>query len=40
MAEYIELKVAEAETKDVGRGFARLDPKDMEIIEVKSRRYC
>ena len=35
MAEYIELKVAEAETKDVGRGFARLDPKDMEIIEVR-----
>lgn len=30
MAEGISLKVAEARSRDVGRGIARLDPKDME----------
>jgi len=32
MAEGISLKVAEARSRDVGRGIARLDPKDMERI--------
>jgi len=35
MEEYIELKVVEAEIKDVGRGIARIDPKDMKIIEIE-----
>jgi len=30
----IGLKAAEAHAKDVGRGFARLDPKDMERLDV------
>ncbi|MGC4117108.1 MAG: CDC48 family AAA ATPase [Myxococcales bacterium] len=46
----LELKVAEALTKDVGRGFARLDPVDLarlhastgDVLEVSGRRkaYC
>ena len=32
MVETITLKVTEARSRDVGRGIARLDPKDMEII--------
>ncbi len=32
MAETISLKVAEARSRDVGRGIARLDPKDMKRI--------
>ena len=34
MAETITLKVAEARSRDVGRGIARLDPKDMERLGV------
>ena len=32
MANGISLKVAEARSRDVGRGIARFDPKDMERI--------
>jgi len=46
MAEGISLKVAEARSRDVGRGIARLDPKDMErigasvgdIVELKGKK--
>ncbi len=46
MAEAITLKVAEARSRDVGRGLARLDPKDMErinasvgdVIELKGKK--
>ena len=46
MAERMTLKVAEAQSRDVGRAIARLDPKDMErikaevgdIIEIKGKR--
>ncbi len=34
MVEAITLKVAEARSRDVGRGIARLDPKDMERISA------
>jgi len=34
MAETITLKVAEARSRDVGRGIGRLDPKDMEEMGV------
>ncbi len=33
-AKLITLKAAEAESRDVGRGIARLDPKDMEKIDA------
>jgi transitional endoplasmic reticulum ATPase len=33
-AKSLTLKAAEAESRDVGRGIARLDPKDMEKIDV------
>ncbi len=34
MKDSIELRVAEARTRDVGRGIARIDPKDMEKMDV------
>ncbi len=34
MAEKISLRVAEARPRDVGRGIARLDPKDMERLQT------
>ncbi len=46
MAEYIELKVIEAESKDVGKVIARMDPEDMnfcgisagDIVEIQGKR--
>jgi len=34
MVEYLELKVSEAETKDVGRVIARIDPNDMQLCQI------
>ncbi len=36
MATYVELKVIEAETKDVGKVIARIDPDDMTLCGVSS----
>lgn len=33
--EVLTLRVAEASPKDVGRGVARIDPRDMEKIDVQ-----
>ncbi len=33
-SKHVNLKIAEAENKDVGKGFARLDPADMKFLQV------